>query len=44
MHVCVQCVRLLAVSSPRSYYGVKFTLVTDVLDTLAGLVLARLQR
>uniref|UniRef100_A0A6A7G0V0 UPF0505 protein C16orf62 homolog n=1 Tax=Hirondellea gigas TaxID=1518452 RepID=A0A6A7G0V0_9CRUS len=42
LKLVIQSIRLLSVSTPREFYGRKFVLIIDVLDTLAQLVLHRL--
>lgn len=43
LKIAIQCVKLLSLSAPEHFYPMKFVLVTDILDTLAALVLQRLQ-
>ncbi|KAF2363155.1 hypothetical protein FHG87_006093 [Trinorchestia longiramus] len=42
LKLTIQCVRLLSVSAPVEFYGTKFVLITELLDTLAHLVQGRL--
>ncbi|KAK7076301.1 hypothetical protein SK128_003801, partial [Halocaridina rubra] len=44
LKIAIQCVKLLSLSAPEHFYPMKFALVTEILDTLAALVLQRLQQ
>ncbi|XP_047735591.1 VPS35 endosomal protein-sorting factor-like isoform X2 [Hyalella azteca] len=41
LKLTIQCVRFLSMLGPPEFYGTKFVLITDLLDTLADLVQGR---